>query len=130
MIFSIAIYAAPYSSQASDSAYRFALALLESGNSLYRVFFYHDAIHAASSLATPQQDESHYTQNWQQLAQKYNVDLVVCIAAALKRGLLNEQEAARYEKHAANLAEGFEISGLGQLVDAAVVSDRLITFGS
>ena len=129
MIFSLAIYAAPYSSQASDSAYRFALALLENGHSLYRVFFYHDAVHTASFLATPPQDETHFTQNWQALAQKHNIDLVVCIAAALKRGLLNQQEAMRYEKPAFNLAEGFEISGLGQLVDAAVMSDRLITFG-
>lgn len=129
MIFSLAIYAAPYSSQASDSAYRFALALLESGHTLYRVFFYHDAVHTASSLTTPPQDESHLTQQWQTLAQTYKVDLVVCIAAALKRGLLNEQEASRYDKPAANLAKGFEISGLGQLVDAAVVSDRLVTFG-
>lgn len=130
MIFSLAIYSAPYSSQANNSAYRFALALLENGHTLYRVFFYHDAIHTASSLSTPQQDELHFTEAWQSLANKYHVDLVVCIAAALKRGLLNEQEASRYDKPAANLAEGFEISGLGQLVDAAVVSDRLVTFGS
>ena len=129
MIFSLAIYSAPYSSQASDSAFRFASALLENGHALYRVFFYHDAIHNASSLATPPQDEINFPLNWQILAKKYNVDLVVCIAAALKRGLLNEQEASRYEKPAFNLAKGFEISGLGQLVDAAVISDRLVTFG-
>jgi tRNA 2-thiouridine synthesizing protein D len=129
MIFSLAIYAAPYSSQASDSAYRFALALLESGHTLYRVFFYHDAVHTASSLSTPPQDDINFTQNWQALAQQYQIDLVVCIAAALKRGLLNQQEATRYDKPSFNLAEGFEISGLGQLVDAAVMSDRLITFG-
>lgn len=129
MIFSLAIYSAPYSSQASDSAYRFALALLESGHTLYRVFFYHDAVHTASSLSTPPQDETHFTQQWQAIAQTHNIDLVVCIAAALKRGLLNQQEARRHEKPAANLAAGFEISGLGQLVDAAVMSDRLITFG-
>lgn len=129
MIFSIAIYSAPFSSQASDSAYRFAKALLESGHQLYRVFFYHDAIHAASNLATPPQDDTNFTQQWQSLARDHSVDLVVCIAAALKRGLLNTQEAARYEKPGSNLAQGFAISGLGQLVDAAVISDRLITFG-
>jgi tRNA 2-thiouridine synthesizing protein D len=129
MIFSLAVYAAPYSSQASHSAYRFALALLENGHTLYRVFFYHDAVHTASTLTTPPQDEINFTQNWQTLAQQHKVDLVVCIAAALKRGLLNQQEATRYEKPAFNLAEGFEISGLGQLLDAAVISDRLITFG-
>lgn len=129
MIFSLAIYAAPYSSQASDSAYRFAQALLENGHSLYRVFFYHDAVHTASALTTPPQDEINFTQSWQKLALEHNIDLVVCIAAALKRGLLNQHEAARYEKSTFNLANGFEISGLGQLVDAAVISDRLVTFG-
>jgi len=129
MIFSLAIYAAPYSSQASHTAYSFALALLENGHTLYRVFFYHDAIHTASSLATPQQDEINFTEQWQEIAKVHKIDLVVCIAAALKRGLLNQQESARYEKPTFNLAAGFEISGLGQLIDAAVMSDRLITFG-
>ena len=129
MIFSLSIYAAPYTSQASDSAYRFALALLENGHTLHRVFFYQDGVHTASALSTPPQDEIHFTQNWQALAQQHKIDLVVCIAAALKRGLLNQQEASRYDKTTFNLAEGFEISGLGQLVDAAVMSDRLITFG-
>ena len=129
MIFSLAIYAAPYSSQTSHSAYNFALAVLENGHSLYRVFFYHDAIHTASSLSTPPQDEINFTERWSALAKTHKIDLVVCISAALKRGLLNHQEATRYEKKTFNLAEDFEISGLGQLVDAAVVSDRLITFG-
>ena len=129
MIFSLAIYAAPYSSQSSHSAYSFALAILESGHSLYRVFFYHDAVHTASSLTTPPQDEINLTELWRTLAKAHNVDLVVCISAALKRGLLNQEEAIRYEKETFNLAKNYEISGLGQLVDAAVTSDRLITFG-
>lgn len=130
MIFSLAIYAAPYSSQASDSAYRFATALLDQGHKLYRIFFYHDAVHNASSLTTPSQDEAHLPQQWLQLGEKHGIDLVVCIAAALKRGLLNQQEADRHEKPGFNLAKGFSLGGLGQLVDAAVASDRLITFGN
>ena len=129
MIFSLAIYAAPYSLQASDSAFKFALALINNGHTLYRVFFYHDAVHNSSALATPLQDEINLPQNWQTLSKEHNVDLVVCIAAALKRGLLDEQEANRYEKPAFNLSGHFALGGLGQLVDAAIISDRLITFG-
>ena len=129
MIFSLAIYAAPYSLQASDSAYRFALALLNNGYKLYRVFFYHDAVHNASTLVSPAQDEINLPQNWQKLSKEHNVDLVVCIAAALKRGLLDEREADRYEKPTFNLSSNFALGGLGQLVDAAITSDRLITFG-
>jgi tRNA 2-thiouridine synthesizing protein D len=130
MIFSLAIYSAPYSSQTSDSAFRFASALVENGHQLYRVFFYHDAVHSASALATPAQDEPNHLIHWQTLAEKHNIDLVICIASALKRGILNEQEAQRYERPSHNLAQPFVIGGLGQLVDAAVVSDRLVTFGN
>jgi tRNA 2-thiouridine synthesizing protein D len=129
MIFSLAIYSAPYSSQASSSAYHFAKALLAEGHQLSRVFFYGDGVHTASSLTAPPQDETNLTENWQILACQHQIDLVVCIAAALKRGLLNEEEAVRYEKSASNLAKGFILSGLGQLVDATISSDRLITFG-
>ena len=38
-------------------------------------------------------------------------------------------EAERNGKDANNLAPGFRISGLGQLVEAAVECDRLVTFG-
>jgi tRNA 2-thiouridine synthesizing protein D len=46
------------------------------------------------------------------------VDLVVCVAAALRRGIVDE-----------NLAKGFRISGLGQLVESAIQADRLVVFG-
>ena len=129
MIFSLAIYSAPHTTQASDSAYRFAETLLSEGHSLYRVFFYQDGVYNSSNLITPAQDETDISSGWQQLSAKYQIDMVVCIAAALKRGVLNQEEAERYEKPAHNLRDGFAISGLGQLVDAALMSDRLITFG-
>jgi tRNA 2-thiouridine synthesizing protein D len=129
MIFSLAVYAAP-SVQASDSAYRFATALLAQGYTLYRVFFYIDGVHHGNEFITPPQDEINLSTRWQQLAQTHDVDLVICIASALRRGILDETEAERYEKSGYNLAPGFTIGGLGQLLDAAVTSDRLITFGS
>lgn len=129
MIFSLAIYSAPHTSQASDSAYRFAETLLSEGHSLYRVFFYQDGVYNSNNLLTLPQDETDISSGWQQLSAKYQIDMVVCIAAALKRGILNQEEAERYEKPAHNLRDGFAISGLGQLVDAALMSDRVITFG-
>lgn len=129
MKFSLAVYSAPHSSQAAASALRFARALLAQGHQLYRVFFYCDGVHNASALAAPPQDEADLVSAWQTLQRQHQLDLVVCIAAAQRRGVLNESEAARWEKPAANLATGFELAGLGQLADAAVNSDRLITFG-
>ena len=40
------------------------------------------------------------------------------------------EELARHEKPASNVHPAFEISGLGQLVDAHINSDRLVTFGA
>lgn len=129
MIFSIAVYGAPHSSQASHSALQFARAVLAEGHQLYRVFFYQDGIHNATSLAAVPQDEPDLVAGWQALGLEQGVDLVVCIAAALRRGILDETEQSRYEKTAHNLASGFVLGGLGQLMDASVSSDRLITFG-
>lgn len=130
MKFSLAIYAAPHSSQASASALNFAKALLENGHELYRVFFYGDGIHNASDLASPPQDEANIHQDWKLLADTHEIDLVVCIAAALRRGLLDAKEAERYNKASSNLKQPFELSGLGQLVDACANSDRVVTFGA
>lgn len=129
MKLSLAVYSAPFSSQAADSAYHFACAALAQGHSIYRLFFYSDGVHNASQLLTPPQDETDTLARWQKLGREHHIDMVVCIAAALHRGVLDATEAQRYEKPSHNLAEGFVIGGLGQLLDAAVHSDRLITFG-
>ncbi|GAB0151600.1 MULTISPECIES: sulfurtransferase complex subunit TusD [Marinobacterium] len=129
MKFTLVIHSAPYQSASADTALRFARALLASGHELYRVFFYRDGVHNASALASPPRDEQSVPLAWQLLAQEHQLDLVVCIAAAVRRGVLDENEAKRYEKPAANLAPGFELSGLGQLSEALIQSDRVITFG-
>lgn len=129
MKYSLVIYAAPSSQQGADTALRFAESALKQGHDIYRVFFYSNGVHNGSALAVPPQDEVNIPQRWQSLAQQHNLDLVICIAAALRRGLLDQQEADRYGKEAHNCSEDFSVSGLGQLLDASVQSDRLITFG-
>lgn len=130
MIFSLLLTGAPYSTQSSSTALRFARTAIAQGHSIYRVFFYHDAVLCASRLATPAQDESNICQQWQQLAAQHQIDLVVCVASALKRGIIDTTEAKRYNKDGDNLAAGFTISGLGQLMDACLASERLISFNS
>ncbi len=53
----------------------------------------------------------------------------MCIAAALRRGVLDQAEAQRYQRDAVNLAEGYQLSGLGQLHDGLQQADRFISFG-
>ncbi len=129
MRFAVLVSAGPYTHQASDSAYHFTRAALERGHQVYRVFFYHDGIHNGTRLSVPPQDERDITRLWRELAEQYGLDLVVCVSAAQRRGLLDASEAQRHGRDADNLAPLFRISGLGQLVEAGIVADRLVVFG-
>jgi len=130
MNYTLAIFGAPQSSQAPLTALNFARALLARGHQIHRLFFYLDGVYNASSLTAPPQDEIDLPAEWQTLIDEYQLDAVVWIAAAVRRGLLNENEANRYDKSGHNLREGFDLSGLGQWVDAISQSDRLISFGA
>lgn len=129
MKYALAVYGGPFTNQASSSAYNFAKAAIKRGHEVYRVFFYHDGVYNGSRLNIAPQDEVNLSAQWKDLAEAHNIDLVICIAAAIRRGVLNESEATRYEKDGSNLDPAFEISGLGQLVESAIECDRLITFG-
>ena len=130
MKYALAIYGAPGNSQAPQSALHFARAVIARGHEIQRIFLYQDGVHIASSLTNPPQDESNLSQQWQQFIKEHNLDAVVCIAAALRRGIINDTEASRYNLPSDNLAEGYELSGLGQLLDATLESDRIVTFGA
>ena len=130
MIFTVVVLGAPYSSAANSTALRFCRAALEQDHTLKRVFFYGDGVHTASSLPAPPQDEYKLTEQWQALISEHNLDAIVCIAAALRRGVLDSDEQQRYQKNAANLSQDFTLSGLGQLIEASATSDRTITFGA
>jgi tRNA 2-thiouridine synthesizing protein D len=125
---SLLIMSAPGENQSNQSALSFARAALDAGHEIYRLFFYEQGVNTGTSLAVVPQDEYDLRAKWQELIQQHDLDAVVCVASALKRGLLNEEEAERYERPAANLAKGFTISGLGQWVDACIHSDRLVSF--
>lgn len=129
MKFGIMVNEGPYTHQASDSAYQFAKAALAKGHEIYRVFFYHDGVNNATRLTVPPQDDRNVVNRWSELSLQHNLDLVVCIAAAQRRGLLDENEASRQGKDANNIIAGFRISGLGQLVEAGIQADRLVVFG-
>ncbi|MBV1789912.1 sulfurtransferase complex subunit TusD [Marinobacterium sp. D7] len=130
MIFSIVVQAPPVQTQGAETALRFARAVLAAGHSIHRIFFYRDGVHNGSALTCTPQDEFNIPQQWQELAQQHKLDLVVCIAAAVRRGVINEQEAVRYKQDQWNLRDSFELSGLGQLVEACIQSDRVVTFGA
>lgn len=129
MKLSIQVNEGPYTHQASDTAYQFTKAALEGGHEIYRVFFYHDGVNNGTRMTTPPQDDRNIVNRWSQLSKEHGLDLVLCVAAAQRRGIVDEDEAKRHGKSGDNVADGFRISGLGQLIDAGINSDRLISFG-
>ncbi|HCF73135.1 MAG TPA: sulfurtransferase TusD, partial [Gammaproteobacteria bacterium] len=75
------------------------------------------------------QDDRHVVNRWSELAEQHGLDMVVCVAAAQRRGILDADEAKRNGKDGDNIAPGFRISGLGQLIEAGIQADRLLVFG-
>ena len=128
MKFAIALFA-PAHAPSSRRALRFAQAALDGGHEIVRLFFYQNGVHSASGNVVSPQDELDLPREWREFVQQHQLDAVVCIAAALRRGVLNAEEAQRYGKPAANLEAPWELSGLGQLHEAAQLADRLISFG-
>lgn len=118
MKFALQINSSPYHCSASLTAYRFATEVLSQQHEIYRIFFYHEGVYHAFKTANPPDDEFSIFKSWSELAQKHNLDLVVCISAAQRRGLTNE-----------NVAEGFRLGGLGQLLEATILADRFLVFG-
>ena len=129
MKLSILVNEGPYQHQSADTAIQFTKAALEKGHDVMRVFFYHDGVNNGTRYAVPPQDDRNIAQQWTDLAAKYDLDLVICIAAAQRRGILDENEAKRQGKNGHNMADGFRISGLGQLIEAGIQSDRMVIFG-
>ena len=110
MKFGILINEGPYTHQASDSAYHFTEAALRAGHKVVRVFFYHDGVYNGTRLGVPPQDDRNISERWTALGQQYDLELILCVAAAQRRGLLDEDEAKRAGKDASNMAPGFQIS--------------------
>lgn len=128
MKFAIALFAPPHA-PASRRALRFAESCLAGGHEIVRLFFYQDGVYSASANVVPPQDEPNISAEWSNFVRQHQLDGVVCIAAALRRGVLNQEEAQRYGRPSANLALDWELSGLGQLHEAAQLADRLVSFG-
>lgn len=119
----------PAHAPSSRRALRFAEAALAGGHEIARLFFYQDGVHSASANVVAPQDELDVAAQWRTFISEHQFDAVVCIAAALRRGVLDETEANRYQRPAVNLPAPWELSGLGQLHEAAQVADRLVCFG-
>ena len=129
MKISIQVSEGPYNHEASVTAINYVKAAVEAGHDIFRVFFYHDGVNNGTNFATPPQDDMNIQKTWSELAAAHDIDLVVCVAAAQRRGIVDQGEMERNKKDGMNIMDGFRISGLGQLIEAGIESERLVVFG-
>lgn len=121
MVFTLLVFGSAASGQAAISAYRFALAALAGGHHLRQVFFYGDGVAAVRRGEVPA-DELDLEVGWRKLAATHGFPLIACATAAIRRGLLanDELEAVR---------GGVVHAGtIGQLMIALDETDRLVSF--
>lgn len=126
--FVIQVTGAAYGSSASFHALRFTQTVLAQGHEVVRVFFYQDGVFNTSSLNCPASDEFDLHQAWKQLATDWGVELVNCVSAALRRGVLSEQDANENGKSHWNLEPPFIMGGLGELITGIETADRTVSF--
>ncbi|PVY78196.1 tRNA 2-thiouridine synthesizing protein D [Tamilnaduibacter salinus] len=126
--FTLVISGAPYTSQAPQSALRFAEAVLSAGHAIERVFLYGDGVHLASSYAAPPSDEPDWPEMWAEFLQQHRIAATCCVASALRRGLLDHTEARRYQRPGVNVRSCYTVAGLGDWLEAEQAADRTLYF--
>lgn len=125
--YSLILTRSPLESGLNAAAAEFTAAVLRKGHRIDRVFMYKDAAYTALSEQTPPQGQEPAFAPWLKLLESHSFPLQVCIANAIRRGVLNEDEANRYEKKP-TIHPAFELCGLGEVASAFAESDRVITF--
>ncbi len=122
MIFTIAVLGGPYDSQANLHALKFAQSAIKNGHHINLVFFFHEGVSIALEQRDLSQEEFDYNKAWRELSSEHNVELNVCISSGGRRGVVKNETTD------STLAEGFELVGLGLLVEAISSGDKYVEF--
>lgn len=128
MRFAMMVTGPAYGTQQASSALQFARAVVDEGHTLNSIFFYREGVLNANALTTPASDEVDLVRAWQELHERHGVELHICVAAALRRGVIDEAEAKQHALTASNLQAGFTLSGLGALAEASLTCERMVQF--
>lgn len=126
--YSLLITSAPSCTETSIAAQQFASALSGQGHVLSNVFFYSEGIHHTNCLAMPPSDEYQFYTNWCDIQQSTGCVLLVCITAAVKRGVVSSTEAGELSLPASNLHPPFIQAGLGEFFTALHQCQHLVQF--
>ncbi|RKF20852.1 sulfurtransferase complex subunit TusD [Alginatibacterium sediminis] len=121
----LVVNSAVYGQQSAAHALKFAQAITESEHTLSAVFFYQDGVSNALSTLLPASDEVNLVHRWKDLGRQHGVDLLVCSAAAARRGLIDETEATSADL-VCTQDDAFISAGLAELAMLSLKADRVI----
>ncbi len=126
--FAIVVHGTLPESYAALSALKFARAVIAGGHELYRVFFYHGGAGIAQLEGTTAPDELDLARQWLEFSSAHGVELAVCVGAAQRRGVNVESTPSDDASDNQMDTPQWPLVGLGQLLDAAMSCDHMITF--
>ncbi|MFQ1012032.1 sulfurtransferase complex subunit TusD [Gilliamella apicola] len=116
--YTLVIMGPAYGAQSAYCAYQFARTLLsKTSHTIKNIFFYADGVYNGNKFTDPASDEFNLVSAWQALAKEYCLTLTICVAAAQRRGVIET-----------NLADCFQLTGLGELSASITETDRTIQF--
>lgn len=121
MRIALLIQGSPDDSDACDHALRFAKAVVRRRHTLYRVFFYKDAVQIANDPFKLSELGRIRRQAWLDFATESRIELQVCVGAAERRGISSSIKDK-------SSSVDFAIVGLGQFVECTIECDRVVTF--
>ncbi len=65
---------------------------------------------------------------WETFANAHAIPLICCVTSALRRGIINQEEARQENQAHYNLRPSFTLAGLGMLMESMLTADRVISF--
>lgn len=115
--FILSLHASPWSKQSVITACQFATTAIQRGNKVRAIFLYQDAVLNAHSKLDISSDELNGQKPLVKLHEQFGVPLLLCVTAAAKRGLENE------DCHPA-----FRVAGLAEFAELSTESDKVVQF--
>lgn len=127
MRYVLLIVKAPASSAELPLGVRFLRAAKARGDEVPLVFFHAEGAWQANGQSVVAQDQQSAAQRWATETADGTTELRVCVGSALRAGLLDPHEAARRGSAASSLHPDFALGGLGDFLEQALQSDRIVT---
>lgn len=113
-----------FSGMYQQRALDFLQAWIKAQKPVARVFFYQDAVLAANIGL---KSNSTLVNEFSELSKKHQFPLQVCVASAHRRGIIDEAQAKKQDTQA-TLNQAFELVGLGELAEAALNNEKIVSF--